>query len=272
MGFSDILVHVHSLGSTAPVTLAIALSKRFGGHLTGLYALNDVAMFKLMLGEAPQQVRELIECDYADAGKAERGFRQLSMQEGVAADWQIGEGDAAELLCVAARLKDLILVGQTEAADPGWDVAERVVLTTSTPTMVVPATSRINAIGERVLVAWNGSREAALAVRAARPFLANADHVTVLVGENREKFSAMTRVPPVDIGAYLQRHGIAAEMRPLDRPDAEAGLVIVDAAQHLRADLIVMGAYGRSRLREWVLGGATRHLLKTMPVPVLMAH
>ena len=95
--------------------------------------------------------------------------------------------------------------------------------------------------------------------------------MTVLIGPSREALPAGMRLPPLDILDYLQRHGAKVEAKNLEAPDAEAGEAILQAALHDNADLIVMGAYGRSRLREWVLGGATRHVLGHMTIPVFMA-
>jgi nucleotide-binding universal stress UspA family protein len=123
-----------------------------------------------------------------------------------------------------------------------------------------------------VLIAWNASREAALALLASRPFLKQADRVTVLTGQGREPVAAGTHVLPLDISAYLARHHIPATVKSIESPDANAGEAILAAAKTQGADLIVMGAYGRSWLSEWLLGGATRHILKAAPIPVLMAH
>ena len=272
MAYRDILVHLRASGSTEAATLAVNIAKRFGGHLTGLYALPDVAMFKLMLGQSSSHVREVERADYARAGEAERAFRALAAQAGIDVEWQVGEGDVAELLCIAARLKDLVVVGQTEPGDPGRGVAETVVVTADRPTIVVPSAGRFETVGRRILIGWNGSREAALAVKAAEPLFADAEQVTVLMGKSRETFNALTRVPPVDVEAYLKRRGVTPELRPFDVSDLESGAALLDMARQTEADLLVMGAFGRSWLREWVLGGATRHVFRSMPIPVLMAH
>jgi nucleotide-binding universal stress UspA family protein len=198
----------------------------------------------------------------------------MAAREGVACEWLIGEGDAADLLGMAARLQDLIVVGQSdwEHTESAWDVAERMVLTSGKPTVVIPRGGGIETVGKNVLVAWNDSREAAEALLAARPFLKRADRVTLLTGQGREILPTRANVPKLDVSSYLSRHGIAATVQTLEDPDADAGKAILATATKLHADLIVMGAYGRNWLTEWLLGGATRHILKTAAVPVLMAH
>jgi nucleotide-binding universal stress UspA family protein len=122
------------------------------------------------------------------------------------------------------------------------------------------------------VVAWNGSAQAAATVRKALPLLQRAEHVTMLIGQSRAAFPAAMRMAHLDVLAYLRHHGIAAELGRSDTPDEGAGEAILKAAAADKADLIVMGAFGRSRFREWVLGGATRHVLEHMDVPLFMAH
>lgn len=124
--------------------------------------------------------------------------------------------------------------------------------------------------GHRVLVAWNGSAQSAAALRKALPLLRRAEQVTVLLGHSRATFP-----PPCACRrstSYLRHEGVSAEAKNLDVADADAGKAILKLAEDGKIDLIVMGAFGRSRFREWVLGGATRHVLEDMTVPVFMAH
>jgi nucleotide-binding universal stress UspA family protein len=246
-----------------------------GAHVTALFALRDVGQFKLLAEpESSPYLNRFIEQEYARAREAEQRFREMATREGIAFEWRIGEGDAADLLSMAARLQDLIVVGQSdwEHTESAWDVAERMVLTSGKPTIVVPRGHTLTTVGKNILVAWNDSREAAEALLAARPFLKRANQVTLLAGHGRETLPTRTNVPKLDVGAYLKRHGIAAAVQTLDDPGADAGKAILATAAELRADLIVMGAYGRSWLTEWLLGGATRHILKAATIPVLMAH
>jgi nucleotide-binding universal stress UspA family protein len=241
--------------------------------VTALYPLEDVARFKRILTESSAPLHDLIERDYAAASQAEQHIRALAEREGVDFEWQAYEGEATDLIAMAARLQDLVVVGKTEA-EAGWGVAERLAITmTGRPILIVPLTGPFLDVGTCVLVAWNGSAQAADAVAGAVPFLEGAERVVVLKGsEEREKLPAATPRPTLDVAAYLKRRGIEAEVRITDAAGVDAGTAILNAAQDVSADLIVMGAFGRSRLREWVLGGATRTVLDFMHVPVLMAH
>jgi nucleotide-binding universal stress UspA family protein len=273
MTYQDILVHVRPYGSIEPCEVALRLGKRFGARVTGLYALQDVAYFKQLMSENSAPLRQMIERDYAAAAEAETRLRALAEIEGIDFDWQSLEGTAADLIAVVARLQDLVIVGKTEA-DDGWGVVERMVTEPgSRPMLVVPSTGPFLDVGTCVLIAWNGSAQAAEAVMRGKSFLTAARRVVVLTGdEGREKLPANPSRPPLDIADFLRRHGVQAEMRRTDAASADAGTAILETARDVNADLVVMGAFGRSRLREWVLGGATRTVLDYMHIPVLMAH
>jgi nucleotide-binding universal stress UspA family protein len=104
------------------------------------------------------------------------------------------------------------------------------------------------------------------------PLLQRAEHVTVLVGQSRAQYPATMRMAQLDVLTYLRHHGVEAELGESETPDEKAGEVILKAAAANKADFIVMGSFGHSRFREWVLGGATRYVLENMTVPVFMAH
>ena len=156
--------------------------------------------------------------------------------------------------------------------ETGWDVAETCAVSSGTPTLVVPFEGLFPSVGERVLVAWNGSEQAAAAVHAAMPLIHLAKQVTLLIGEGKERVSSITRYPKIDIVGYLGRHAAEVSTWVFEAHDWEAGARLLDIANETNSDLVVMGAYGHPAWRELFLGGATRHVLKHMTVPVLMAH
>ncbi len=140
------------------------------------------------------------------------------------------------------------------------------------PALIVPRTWTSPDFGRRAVVAWNGSEQSAAAVRKAMPLLQRAEQVTVLAGTSRGTFPATMRIAHLDVMGYLRHHGVTAELKANDAPDEGAGEAILKLAAGEGADLIVMGAFGHSRFREWILGGATRHVLEHMVVPVFMSH
>ncbi len=123
-----------------------------------------------------------------------------------------------------------------------------------------------------MLVAWNGARESARALHDAMPFLAGAEHVAVLRIANAPTVSEANRQSLARVARMLERHGIKARLEATGSESDDLGEVLLDAARAERADLLVMGCYGHSPLREFVLGGATRHVLHHMDIPVLMSH
>ena len=138
--------------------------------------------------------------------------------------------------------------------------------------LVIPYAGEFEGIGANVLVAWNASRESTRAVTDALPLLARAKSVAVLVVDPEEAGGKHGDSPGADIALHLARHGVNAKAYPTPSGGVEVGDVILSRASDIGADLIVMGAWGRSRARELVMGGATRSLLERMTVPVLLSH
>ena len=139
------------------------------------------------------------------------------------------------------------------------------------PVVVVPQTATAAAVGERILIAWNRSREAMRAVRGALPLLQAAAHVLVLDGAAREDPLNARHLPDMNLPAYLSRHGVNATLQRF-APKSDYGAHILGAARESACDLIVMGAWGHSRIAELVLGGATRHIFQNSELPLLVAH
>jgi nucleotide-binding universal stress UspA family protein len=179
--------------------------------------------------------------------------------------------DLAGIVIAHGRTADLIVASQ---ADPEWDLSpvlefpERLVMESGRPVLVVPYTGRYEAVGRKPALAWAPRREAARAAFDAMPFLAAAALVHVL------SFDEQTggAWPDSSIMAMLARHGVEATGRREYVRDTSIGEELLSAIADLGADLLVMGAYGHSRLREFVFGGATRHVMRHMTVPTLLSH
>lgn len=275
MSYRDVLVHMKSYESWSQhIDVAGRVSLAFGARLNALFTLRDIATLKLVLGVDAPAIKERQNRDADAIQKAETVYREFLRRTGIAGDWKIGEGAASELLTWASRFHDLIVVEQTDnvADEIGFDVAEQCALASGRPTLVVPFRGQFPTVGRRIVVAWNGSREAARAVNGAMPFLETAERVDLLLGRGKETFGSITRYPDLKITDYVRHHSAKVEARRFDPADAEAGAAILQEAKKSGADLLVMGAYGRSWFSEWILGGATRHVLREMQLPVLMAH
>ncbi len=273
--FRNILVHVKPRVSSSPhESAAVAVAKAHDARLTALATLRDVSMLKLLFRSESATSTARIEQSYKLAAAAERRFRALAEAAAVPYDWQVAEGDAAEVLGVAARYHDLTIVEQTDlvADEIGFDVPETCVLSSGRPVLIVPYGGQFDQVGRSIVVAWNGSRQAAAALHGALPFIDRAEKVLVLQGRERVSYPSITRWPRLDLGAAIAARGVPVSVEPIGADDADAGPAILAAAARNSADLVVMGAYGHSRLKEWILGGSTRHVLLQMAVPVLMGH
>jgi nucleotide-binding universal stress UspA family protein len=277
MAYKAILVNVPLANAEVQVELAALLAKAEGAHLTGICSLSETAMLRSAVQNPfirleADKVEDLIAEESAEATTAEKTFDTIAAQVGVSHSWLTGEAEAADLIVHASRVQDLAVVEQSrDPSDLLWGPAVQIALS-GYPVLIVPRAWGSPEFGRRALVAWNGSAQASAAVRKAIPLLQRAEHVSVLLGQSRAEFPATMRMASLDLLGYLRHHGVKAEVVGDDTPDEGAGEVILKAAATDKADLLIMGAFGRSRFREWVLGGATRHVLENMTVPVFMAH
>lgn len=277
MTLSDVLVHVDTdASSAARIDLAVALAARHHAHLTGLHVMVRPTLPGFVEAEIPESVRELQRTHlYQTAARAESLFHERARRQEGPREWRAREADAlAPSIMLDARYADLTVVAQGLDTDGGSaDLArlpEELVLGVGRPVLIVPRYGTFPIVGERVLVAWNGSREATRAVNDALPILTQAESVTVLSVDPEGEPGH--RLPGAEIALHLARHGVKAEAASTRSADIGVGDVLLSYAADLGADLLVMGAYGHSRLREMVLGGATRQILREMTVPVLMSH
>jgi nucleotide-binding universal stress UspA family protein len=278
MPYKTLLVHVDG-GARAPVRIDIAgrLARRFDAHLIGLHALTVIKLpgYAQVAVEGGTRLSEYQAKAAAEAARqAEQVFNRGVSAVGLSkAEWRASRGDAAEVVPVHARYADLVVVGQPNASDASGvepDFAERLVLAAGRPVVVIPYAGSFAEIGKRVLVAWNAGREATRALTDAIPMLREAQEVHVIAfnpagAEHGE-------VPGADIGLYLARHGIKVNVSQQTADDVDVGNQLLSRAADLDIDLIVMGAYGHSRMKELILGGVTRTILESMTVPVLMSH
>jgi nucleotide-binding universal stress UspA family protein len=276
MGLKDLLVHVdNDPACSSRVDVAVALAAKHGAHLTGLHATGWPRLPGYVEIELPPSFREEQQRHLEElARQAEERFHERARRRGILGEWRLDTGDIVGAMRLHARYADLTVVGQgIDLRDAPYDLAflpEELALGVGRPVLVVPRYGAFDTVGERVLIAWNGSREATRAVHDAIPLLKRATKVTVLSID--PEHDSGSREPSADIALHLARHGVAAEAASTVGLDIGVGDLLLSRAADLGADLIVMGAYGHSRVREMVLGGATRHMLQHMTVPVLMSH
>lgn len=275
MAAFDLLLHAQHLPPQgAGFNAGLALAARLGARLDALY-VADLPATAFTLPEAvPVQLEETRRrCGEAESHAGE--WRQLLEARGLSGEWRVAQGDSVQTICRAAAGYDLLIMERSQQrsdAPVGFGIVSRCVFGSSRPVLVVPSTSIVESVGARVLVAWSGSREATLALAAAIPILQGADEVLLLDGSEKNPPEVAT-LPPPGLDAWLSRHGIRARIESFHAgPSQAAGPALLEAAHGLHADLIVMGAWGRSRISELVLGGTTRHLFMQSDLPMLVAH
>lgn len=280
MTYKTILVHCDaSKSAAARIEVAATLAERHQAHLVGLHARP---FFQPPFFDTGAYAMEVFLKDH-EAAVAEsesasaKAFAMATKGKAIATEWRSVEGFADDLLAVHARYADLAVVGQSEPEAPtrvaaSSSLPENVALATGRGVLVVPFIGASGPVGRNVLLCWNASREAARAATEALPFLKTAAGVTVLVVEPRASDSGHGAEPGADVATWLSRHGVKVTVQRDVAADTDVGGIILSRAMDLGCDLIVMGIYGHSRLREVVLGGASRTLLSSMTVPVLMAH
>jgi len=280
MTYRSLLVLLdHTSSCAARTAHAMRLAKELDCHLVGL-APTDL----IDLPAVPSAAASLIECAALvwdalreQAERAADTFRDACHAAAVKSfEAVIDEADKIESLVRHARCSDLTVLTQADPATSNFyaakDLVESVILHSARPTLVLPYAGRFERVGTRVLVAWNDSREATRAVSDALPMLQRASQVEVASWSEGSTTEDKAVRPQLDaLHKWLMWHGVSAQMRaqPIGADIADA---MLSHAADTDADLIVMGAYGHSRWAERVLGGATRGLLASMTVPVLMSH
>ena len=284
MGFKDILATIAGATASEPgVNFAVEMARDHGAHLTGLAIIEPLdlsAYFAPGSGFMAVDVIQEIEEKHratAEAGlaKIEATFRAACSRAGISHEWRLAEGDPTEIGVLHAHYADLAIAGQIDPGKPppgGWArLPEQLALASGRPALIVPYAGRFDTVGKRVLIAWSRTRESARALNDALPILERASHVTVL-SINPRRGEEANDLPGADIALHLARHGVKAEAASTVAEDIDVGNTLLSRAADLGADLIVMGCYGHSRMRELILGGATREILQHMTVPVLMSH
>jgi nucleotide-binding universal stress UspA family protein len=277
MGYKTILVHCDaSRGTAGRLGIAVDLADRFAGHVVGLHVRQAFqAPAFTDAGPAMDSLYRTYETTMrAEEAMATAAFRDAVGNQGISSEWRVADGYVDEILAAEARVADLVIVGQAEPDSPPTatpdDLAEDIAMAAECPVLIVPYIGAAKPPGKTVMLCWNDSREAKHAAVGALPLLAAADKVIVLIIDPRA--SRGREEPGADVAVWLARHGVKVTVQRDSAADSDVGGVILSRAADHDVDLIVMGIYGHSRMRERVLGGASRTLLASMTAPLLVAH
>jgi nucleotide-binding universal stress UspA family protein len=268
----SILIHLDvAPASIGRLALARGLADRFGAQMTVLFGGGAEATQPAFAYSAAAALRAAEEVRGThDLARAR--LQDLQAEHGGDTLWCDVGSDLVPALLAEAAYADLLILGpphelgDVDIARPGH--VESVILRAGVPTLVVPHPHRQDTVGDRALIAWDGSVHAARAIRAALPFLRGATEVHVATWSRQPTLAPASRIGVVE---WLKRHRIHARTHQRG-PTSRVGEALGQLARELRADLIVMGCYSHGPLRERMFGGATRSILTSLPAPVLMAH
>ena len=255
---------------------AISVAAAFDAHLAGIAFLYDPIVPVSGAGYIPAEVIETQERDNETATRAALDrFTTASARAGVAAEpltLSASFGGVGEQFGRIARRFDLSIVGQAEPETSAVEeiVAESALFESGRPVIIVPYIQKAPLKLDRVMLCWDGSRAAARAIADAMPLLHRAGRVEVVIVANER--GKQDEIEGADMGGHLARHGLNVEVKRTALGGIDVADVILSHAADASSDFIVMGGYGHSRLREFVLGGVTRSILRSMTVPVLMSH
>jgi len=272
----DIVVNLTVAGQDVAGPFAVSVAETFGAHVAGLAFNYEPVIPPTVMGSVPPS---FIEDQAAENEKAAQDaiarFDEAARRSGVSYEHRIALASlagAADQFGMIARRFDLAVVGQSEpdTAMPEELIVEGALFESGRPVLIVPYIEKAGLTLGRVMVCWDASRNAARAVADAMPFLKRAKAAEiVIVASERPKSD---EIPGADIGQHLARHGLKVEVKRIVAADTDVASTLLSHAADSSADLLVMGGYGHSRLREYILGGATRGILSAMTLPVLMSH
>jgi nucleotide-binding universal stress UspA family protein len=277
MAYKDILVQIDAAASPLRYEIAAGLAARAGGHLTGVFLKTTLINQYNNIGTVgflpPEDLNRLIkennEGQDQDAAKSADTLKKAAAVAKAECDWRVVGGDIPDDLISLAQTADLVVL-PPPAPNPAYSVHASAVdiCLAGCPVLLTPAEVAKTMVGEKALVAWNGSRESARALRDALPLLAPGAAVEVRIARPRDSI----RDDSANLKAHLQRQGFTANVVVIEEGHGNVGDWLKAEAAKTGCDLIVMGLYGHTRLREFVLGGVSREMLHNSPLPLLISH
>jgi len=255
---------------------AVSVADALGAHIAGIAFLYDPIVPISGTGYIPAEIIDTQVADNQDAAKAAIDrFNAATARTGVSAETVTLSASAAgagDQFARIARRFDLAIVPQAEPKGGTVEelIAETTLFESGRPMIVVPYIQKSPLKLDLVMVCWDGGRQAARAINDAMPLLAKAGRVEVVIVANEP--GKQDEIEGADIGKHLARHGLKVEVKRITAGKIDIGAALLSHAADNATDFVVMGGYGHSRLRQFILGGVTRSILQSMTAPVLMAH
>jgi nucleotide-binding universal stress UspA family protein len=277
MIIKDIVVNLSvAEGGSYAGDYAVSVAAALEAHLAGIAFLYDPVVPVGATGYIPPEVIETQQSDAQRAAKAALArFNAATGRAGISAEPTMlpaSFAGAGEQFGLIARRFDLAIVGQAEPEKGAVEelIAESTLFEAGRPVIIVPYIQKAPLKLDRVMVCWDGSRPAARAIGDAMPLLARAGLVEVVIVANER--GKQDEIAGADMGQHLARHGLKVDVKRIVGGDIDVADALLSHAADSSVDFIVMGGYGHSRLREFVLGGVTHAILRSMTAPVLMSH
>lgn len=261
------------------LTTCSQLAARNDAHVIGVYVIPSVEVYAVYGGIAMADVVDAQRQRYLAMGKQVREkFERAMSLNSLSYEWRELDALTSSIgreFVQQCRFADLAIIAQVVAnescgVEPSF--AEYVVMEAGRPVLLVPRGKAFETIADKVLIGWNGAREAARACFDVLPLLPENADVSIVWVDPQKQRSLAGNVPGAELAATFARHNINVTAEPMPTADADAGRALLARVEDVGADLLVMGAYGHSRVREFVFGGATEHVLNNTTVPVLMSH
>lgn len=280
MAYKTILVSLNEI-ARLPQLLEAAktLGKNFAAHVSGLYVIPAVQFYPSVGYEAMPQFFDGNQIYFKDNAKqVQDAFEKAMKAEGLSCDFQMVNGATANVsdeVIAHGHACDVIVLSAANVEAPAGvepDFVEQVVMAAGRPVLILPLTGETKVNAASVLLAWNDGREAARAAFDALPLLKTAKNVFVVRLDPQKDSSLQGKLAGADVAETLSRHKVKSEVLNLPTLSGDAGQALLACAREQGAGLIVMGAYGHSRLREFIFGGATNHVMTNLDRPVLMSH
>lgn len=256
-----------------------SLAVRHGAHVTGVYIIPSVEVYAVYGGIAMADVVDAQRLRYQAMSKdVRKKFEHIMGLNSLSHEWRELDAMSSSIgreFAQQCRFADLGVIAQVDSnescgVEPSF--AEYVVMEAGRPVLLVPRGKSFETIGNKVLMGWNGSKEAARACFDALPLLSADSDIDIIWVDPQKQRTQAGNVPGAELATTLARHDLKITAEPMPTSDTDAGNALLTHAGDVGADLLVMGAYGHSRVREFIFGGATEHVLNNMTVPVLMSH
>lgn len=271
-----VFLEQRSRGSAARLAFAAELARRWQAHLVATFVTRPLVMEPHAgFAMGPALVDLLTEHQARleqELQQARAAFDALAERRSFTAEWRVSDAESNEALMLHARHARVAVLGppaRQQASTTVLGLSEAVILSSGRPSLLLPDDWPADRVARRVVIGWNGGREATRAIADAMPLLADAETVRLVVVPDARTRGLLGPDPGTDMAAHLARHGVRVELEQC--PGEDAGRVLLDHCADVRADLLVMGAMARSRLSEALFGGATRTVLSQAQMPVLLS-